>query len=195
MFSGYDLLYLAMRKSGVLSTTIFLSVILAGTYGILHDQVTASISEEYFTQFKFPQFRLGPDTGFRTGVSLIGFYASWWVGALIGIILGFIGMLLYPDHTSMRRALRRSLLIVLVTTLLFSIGGYCYGNYYLAGHGVSWWMPDNLRDKVSFIVTGAIHNASYSGGLFGLLLAVLYLFRSGCRSRHARERRTAEVLS
>ena len=184
-----------MRKSGVLSTTIFLSVILAGAFGILHDQVTASISAEYFTQFKFPQFRLGPETGFRTGVSLIGFYATWWVGALIGVILGLIGLLLYPDHTSMRRALSRSLLIVLVTTLLFSFGGYCYGNLYLAGHGVSWWMPENLQDRVSYIVTGAIHNASYAGGLCGLLLAVIYLLRSGFRPGTANAEQPSRALS
>ncbi len=184
-----------MRKSGVLSTTIFLSVILAGAFGILHDQVTASISEEYFTQFKFPQFRLGPDTGFRTGVSLIGFYATWWVGALIGVILGLIGLLLYPDHISMRRALSRSLLIVFVTTLLFSIGGYYYGNLYLAGHGVSWWMPDNLQDRVSYIVTDAIHNASYVGGLCGLLLAVVYLLRSGFRPGTSHTQHTTQALS
>lgn len=166
-----------MRKSGVLSTTIFLSVVLAGMYGILHDQVTASISEEYFTRLKFPQFRLSPDVPFRTGVSLIGFYASWWMGALIGLVLGVIGFLLYPDHISMRKSLLRALLLVAVTTLLFSIGGYFYGNFYLKGHGVSWWMPENLQDKNGYIITGSIHNSSYAGGLCGLLLAVIYLFR------------------
>lgn len=168
-----------MRKSGVFSTTIFLSIALAGAYGIVHDQVTASISEEYFTQFKFPQFNLGPETPFRTGVSIIGFYASWWAGGLIGVILGLISMLLCPDHVHMRRVLSRSLFIVAGTTLLFSIGGYCYGRLYLAGHDVSWWLPRNLQDKVSYIITGSIHNSSYLGGLCGLLLAVIYLLRTG----------------
>ncbi len=166
-----------MRKSGVLSTTIFLSVVLAGMYGILHDQVTASISEEYFTRLKFPQFRLSPDVPFRTGVSLIGFYATWWMGGLIGLVLGLIGFLLYPDHVSMRKSLLRALLLVAGITLLFSIGGYCYGHFYLTGHGVSWWMPENLQDKNSYIITGSIHNSSYAGGLCGLLIAVIYLFR------------------
>lgn len=30
--------------------------LIAGTYGILHDQVTYSIGPEYFTRFKFEQF-------------------------------------------------------------------------------------------------------------------------------------------
>lgn len=164
-----------MRKSGVFSTIIFLSVVLAGVYGILHDQVTASISGEYFTKLKFHQFRLEPGTAFRTGVSFIGFYATWWMGGLIGVVLGLIGFLLYPDHTSMRKALNRALLIVFATTILFSVCGYLYGNFYLADHGVSWWMPADLQDKHSYIVTGTIHNSSYAGGLCGLLLAVTYL--------------------
>ena len=157
-----------MRKSGVFSATIFLSVVLAGVYGILHDQVTGSISEEYFTRLKFLQFRLNPGIPFRTGVSLIGFYATWWTG-------GLIGFLLYPDHIRMRKALNRSLLIVFTTTILFSISGFLYGKFYLASHGVSWWMPAGLQDKTAYIITGSIHNFSYAGGLCGLLLAVTYL--------------------
>ena len=30
--------------------------LLAGLYGVVHDQVTYSISQEYFTRFKFLQF-------------------------------------------------------------------------------------------------------------------------------------------
>jgi hypothetical protein len=174
-----------MRKSGVFSTTIFLSVVLAGVYGILHDQVTASISEEYFTRLKFPQFRLSPGTPFRTGVSLIGFYATWWMGGLIGIVLGLIGFLLYPDHTSMQKALNRSLLLVFTTTILLSVCGYLYGNFYLADHGVSWWMPDGLYNKHGYIVTGSIHNFSYAGGLCGLLLAVTYLLLTVPKAKKA----------
>ena len=31
--------------------------VLAGVYGIFHDQVTYAISPEYFTKLKFDQFR------------------------------------------------------------------------------------------------------------------------------------------
>ena len=45
-----------MKKLGIFIISIFIAVLLAGIYGMLHDQVTYSISPEYFTVFKFEQF-------------------------------------------------------------------------------------------------------------------------------------------
>src|SRR6185503_8995132 len=55
--------------------------IIAGFYGVLHDQITYSISPEYFTKFKFKQFEYANfGLGDRIFVSTIGFLATWWVG-------------------------------------------------------------------------------------------------------------------
>lgn len=57
--------------------------VLAGLYGIVHDQLTYSIGPEYFTKLKFEQFRwanLGLPP--RVLVAEIGFLATWWVGAI-----------------------------------------------------------------------------------------------------------------
>jgi hypothetical protein len=59
--------------------------VLAGFYGVVHDQVTYSISPEYYTCLKFSQFRYA-DFGLpaRVFVAEIGFMASWWVGFVAG---------------------------------------------------------------------------------------------------------------
>jgi hypothetical protein len=49
-----------MRKFGVFAATIFFTIIIAGLYGIIHDQITYSISPEYFTKFKYRQFGFEP---------------------------------------------------------------------------------------------------------------------------------------
>ena len=51
--------------------------ILAGLYGVVHDQVTYSISPEYFTRLKFTQFHYA-DFGLpaRVFVAEIGFLAT-----------------------------------------------------------------------------------------------------------------------
>ena len=77
-----------MRKFGVFTSTIFISTILAGLYGIIHDQVTYSMSTEYFTKFKFIQFGIGQAVPYRLGVSLVGLFATWWTGLIIGFGLG-----------------------------------------------------------------------------------------------------------
>lgn len=49
-----------MRKFGVLASTIFTCSVLAGLYGIIHDQVTYSISPEYLQRLSIFNFRLIP---------------------------------------------------------------------------------------------------------------------------------------
>lgn len=166
----------AMRKFGVLTTTIFLSILLAGCYGMLHDQVTYSISPEYFTKFKYRQFGFDPVWfgGHRQTVAVIGFLATWWVGLAIGLILGFTA-LIFRDHRLMRRAITRAIAFVFLTAIVFSFAGFLWGKYRLVQTGVDWWLPSDLRDQDSFIIVGSVHNFSYLGGVAGLLTGVIYL--------------------
>lgn len=176
-----------MRKFGVFSTLLFLSIITAGVYGILHDQVTASISPEYFTRFKFIQFHVGPGVSFRLGVTIVGFFATWWTGAIIGLLLGLTGFI-FPDHKTMKTALNKALLLILVTTVLLGCCGFVYGKYIQDPARVNWWLPENLQDKNNFILVGSIHNFSYLGGLTGLLSSMIYLMM---RNRKIRQMKSA----
>jgi hypothetical protein len=165
-----------MRKFGVFSITVFLTVVIAGLYGIAHDEITYSISHEYFTKFKYIQFDINPTNLLtdREAVAIIGFLATWWVGLIIGIVLASVA-LIYPDHVSMRKAVMSAILIVFITAILFGFFGYLQGKYYLTRTGVDWWLPANLEHKNDFIIVGSIHNFSYLGGAAGLTLALIYL--------------------
>lgn len=165
-----------MRKFGVITSFIFIAILVAGVYGILHDQITYSISPEYFTKFKYRQFGFEPEWfgGHRATVAAIGFLATWWMGLFIGIPLGLLSFI-FPDHKIIESVLKRSLLLVLFIAAIAGIIGFLYGNFFLVKDSVSWWLPDNLIDKSSFIVVGSIHNSSYLGGIIGLLSAFIYI--------------------
>ncbi|WP_321516153.1 hypothetical protein [Marinifilum fragile] len=45
-----------MKKFLTLLLLILIASMLGGVYGMLHDQITYTISEEYYTKFKFIQF-------------------------------------------------------------------------------------------------------------------------------------------
>ena len=81
----------SMKKFALLILALLAMPLIAGLYGALHDQVSFTISPEYFTRFKYDQFGFDPQWfgGDRHTVALIGFLATWWVGALIGLFLGF----------------------------------------------------------------------------------------------------------
>ena len=168
-----------MKKFGVLLLAVVVSTLLAGVYGIIHDQITYSISHEYFTKFKYGQFGFEPAWfgGDRPTVAIIGFLATWWVGAFIGTGLGLLG-LLFSQAAAMRKALIGAVGVVYCTAIAAGGAGFLYGKYYLTNTSVNWWLPADLLDKNAFITVGSIHNFSYAGGLLGLIIGALYLLKA-----------------
>jgi hypothetical protein len=88
----------AFRKAVLLA---MVGALIAGCFGILHDQVTYTISPEYFTRMKFGQFR-SADFGFseRIFVAEIGFLATWWVGLVVTWFLARIAIPKFLDSKS-----------------------------------------------------------------------------------------------
>lgn len=157
----------------------FLGAIIAGLYGIVHDQVTYSISEEYFTRLKFIQFAYA-DAGFprRVFVGEIGFLATWWVGFVAGWFISRITVPAFSRATAFRYNIR-AFLIMFSAALLASLTGYALG--LLHGQDFSNWEPLasslGVKNVRSFVRVAYIHNSSYLGGLVGLIIALLHLKR------------------
>lgn len=170
------------KKIGILLIIIGIAPLIGGIYGILHDQLTYTISPEYYTKFKFYQFGLmdmGNEAIFqnpRIEVSVVGFLATWWMGLLIGILLGLVGWV-HKDSKQMLKVTVKSMILTVVVTFIVGLIGLMYGKFYLAEVGVEWWLPDNLVDTKNFIAVGSMHNFSYLGGLVGLIVGAGYSIR------------------
>ena len=166
------------RKIGILILTIILTPILAGIYGILHDQISYSISPEYFTKFKFAQFEFGFMSQNRPQLtaSVVGFLSTWWTGLIIGIVLGIIGMTL-PNSKMMWKSIK----IATIRTLGIAIGigflGILVGEFIISEIDGNWIIPDAVTDKNDFLVVGTMHTFSYIGGSIGLIFGVIYQLR------------------
>jgi hypothetical protein len=165
-----------VKKIGICIGLIALITILAGLYGMVHDQITYSISPEYFTKFKYEQFGFEPRRfgGHRTTVAIIGFLATWWFGLFIGVIFGALG-LLFVERARIVAVVMQAVYYAFLLTMLAGIVGFFYGRLYLAQAEVPWWLPENLVDKTAFITVGSIHNFGYVGGLLGLLTGALQI--------------------
>ncbi|MBC8054728.1 MAG: hypothetical protein H7Y13_16850 [Sphingobacteriaceae bacterium] len=188
-----------MRKFAILLLTLILSPLIAGVFGIIHDQLTYSISEEYYTKFKFYQFALVGDNGrlyignARIAAIYVGFMATWWVGIIIGLGHGLTG-LIQRDHTVMKKVISKAILITLVTTLVVGLIGLAYGKLYLAHTGVSWPIPENVIDKSNYIAVGSMHNFSYLGGLIGLIAGMTYQIRVARLNRKSANIKSAALV-
>ncbi len=190
-----------MKKFLILLLIILLAPLIGGLYGILHDQLTYTISPEYYTKFKFYQFGLVNSKeevillNPRIEVSIVGFMATWWMGILIGFILGFVG-LFHKDSKQMFVITMKAMVITIVVTFVTGLVGLAYGMFYLTDVGVNWWLPENLIDTKNFIAVGSMHNFSYLGGLIGLIAGLVYSIRqSQKRTISKREDKSRDNLN
>ncbi len=159
---------------------IFCAMLIAGAYGAVHDQISFTVSTEYFTKFKYIQFGLEdsalPD---RVKAAYIGFLASWWMGLPIGLFVGALGFLHQSPSAMFFRSLR-SFGVVALVALLIGLGGLVYG-WFFASHQVEdyqhlWFIPRDLEFPKNFLAVGYMHNFSYLGGAIGLFAGLIAQF-------------------
>lgn len=169
---------------------LMLAIVAAGLFGALHDQISYSVSQEYFTRFKFVQFGMeDPGLPARLRVAEIGFLASWWMGIPIGLLAGAAGFL-QPTPALMRRALLWSLPLIVGFTLAFALGGLAYGFLQTRDFDLTeyagWFIPEGLEQPRRFLCAGYMHNAAYLGGALAIPLA--WVFHGLLRWRNSRAR-------
>ena len=151
-----------------------LGALIAGCYGILHDQITFTVGPEYFHNFKIHQFSYA-DFGFgdRIFAAFIGFLATWWVGLIVGWILARRCIPGQPRAVA-RKQIYLGFAVVFATGFLAGLIGYAYGTWRGPNADYSAWQSvlsaHHVDDQYSFMRVGYIHNASYIGGFIGLVL-------------------------
>jgi hypothetical protein len=150
--------------------------VVAGAYGAVHDQVSYSISPEYFTKLKFHQFSYA-DFGWppRVFVAEIGFLASFGVGLLGGWVVARLGLAEIPAPAVRTRTVR-TFGIVLSSTMLGGVIGAILG-LAVTRNGVPAGWDDltaaGVEDPQRFVVVAYLHAGSYLGALVGLVMALV----------------------
>lgn len=166
-----------MKRLFLFIVAWFGALVICGLYGAAHDQISYSVSHEYFTLFKFEQFNLvhlpGSD---RAKAAMVGVLATWWMGVPIGLIVGGYGFC----HKSPRRMLFQTLKaygVVAAVALCVGILGLGYG-FFLADHDPlaydGWFIPGQLEHLRHYLSVGHMHNFSYIGGALGIIAGAIY---------------------
>lgn len=163
--------------------------LVGGLYGILHDQITYSISPEYFTKLKFNQFSfVDLGLGDRVFVSTIGFIAT----ALVGFIAGwFLARRTLPTQPRVV-ACRQTAIgfgIVLGCGAIFGVLGFAYGLW--RGPDAEYWAwvwafeRYHITNRWAFVRVAYIHNAGYLGGATGLIIALTTVCKPARREKQS----------
>src|ERR1043166_5820682 len=93
------------KKIALFPILLIAGCICAGLYGALHDQISYTVSPDYYFAFKFHQFAIPPALQNRVGASIVGWRASWWMGIFIGIPVLLVGMMLPNGRSYVKHSL------------------------------------------------------------------------------------------
>ncbi|MEM7148007.1 MAG: hypothetical protein AAF591_23090 [Verrucomicrobiota bacterium] len=167
-----------MKTKLVIAPLLFaIACIIAGAYGALHNQISYSVSPEYFTKFKFPQFGLVHFQD-RVGAAIVGWNAAWWMGLVSGIVLIPLGMQI-PGARHFFCSMIRVFGIVAATAL--GIGGVAFliACLIVDPNTVEELtrFENEIVDDAAFTRAGAMHHFSYFGGLVGIIFGGIAIFR------------------
>jgi hypothetical protein len=170
-----------MTKVAFFPVLLGAGCLVAGLYGALHNQISYTVSPDYFHALKFDQFGIPTDLRCRIGASLVGWHASWWMGLLIGLPVLLVGLIL-PSWQAYLRHCLIAFGVVAVTALAVGLGALIYARLTISESSLpAFRYPDGVMDKVAFARAAVMHNFSYLGGFLGILTGILYLIRERIR--------------
>jgi hypothetical protein len=159
-----------MKRILALLGLVLLAAVIGGAYGAIYDQLTYTISPEFFTKFRFGQFEFDPDMNERLAVAWIGFYNTWKIGAILGLVLALAG-LINSDSKRMFIYTLRSFLMVILIAFVVGLIGWSIG----ALSGQTEPDPDlNIIDVEAFKTVVTMNNFSRAGGVIGMFVGVFY---------------------
>jgi hypothetical protein len=163
---------------------IAVCILAAVCYGVVHDQITARVSLEYFTIGHAPIFGTHDPTLLALGWGVL---STWWAGLFLGVALALACRFgSWPKKTlaEVLPSIGRLLIVMAIGALVAGLIGW-----FLASQG---WiiLIDHLasvvpREKqVAFLAVGAAHMGSYALAFLGGAVIVARVVLS--RSRAAR---------
>jgi hypothetical protein len=147
-------------------------------YGVINDQITVTISWEYFYYGKGLSAVLGPDTPpaaipLRWEAAKVGMKATWTAGLIIGASILMANSIRKKLPRLDERELYRLLLLVLMPTVAAAVAGWVAGRLGLLVRlgGFREMVAMHMFRPVQFMSVWGIHLGGYIGGAVGALLA------------------------
>lgn len=182
-----------MQRLIVFLKLMLLAILLAASYGIVHDQLSYTLSPEYYTRFKFIQFHVPWAYSMpRVGAAFVGALATWWLGLIIATLL-YLFRTSTLSNEQMFKSDLQSYAIVFVVAVAVTLGGLLLAYQRIDAVTVEHyrlWLRPGVTDPVQFVRVGFMHNASYLGGIAGLCTALIWRLFKNYRARRSQRNKS-----
>jgi hypothetical protein len=168
-----------LRELGVTLKIVLAATFAAVAYGVAHDMVTAHLCLEYFTIGHPNLLRVDPHDSWPVWQALLwGVLATWWVGAIAGVLVAAVSRLGGEPRLGPSALWRPVLRIYAATAsgaLLFGLLGAA-----LATGGAIHLVPRLAeavpsQRHVAFLADAWAHGAAYAVGGLGVLITLGHL--------------------
>ena len=171
-----------MHKLLMTPLLLISACIISGIYGVIHNQISYTVSPGYFHEFKFVQFHIPAAEQNRLGASIVGFFASWWMGLIIGVILVPFS-LWAKDVKSYFLVSIKSYGVVAITAFIVGITALLISFLLVDPETIKpiQIFRKTISDPVSFTYAGTMHNFSYLGGIIGIVTGAIFILRHNKR--------------
>ncbi len=166
-----------MARLSVFLMLIVISCLLAGVYGALHNQVSYSISPEYFHNLLFESTGVSGDGNPRVGAAQVGFAGTWWMGLVTGVPLATLALFLRGPERAMFRAYFVSVLVIIALSAAFGMASLTLD----VPPGAL--APEGVTDPGAFLRAALLHSYSYLSGIVALVAGLGVMGVTVWRSR------------
>jgi hypothetical protein len=149
---------------------LILAPMMAALYGFIHDQITFSISEEFFTKFRFAHYDFPHAWHPRARAGMIGIINAWKTGIPFGIILTAVGRIHANTHKLLFYTFYTYLLTFFMSFAFAIIAEYVPVSTDVVNFRQT--LPENITDPIAFQRVVQINNFGYVGGIVGMLMGI-----------------------
>ncbi|WP_131725336.1 hypothetical protein [Chryseobacterium sp. Leaf180] len=156
---------------------IFSSTIIASIFGIINNQISYTISNEFFEYYLFGNFGTNNlnISNKRIEASIVGIIGTYWVGLIIGFIYAII--FLFLKHSKKLENIYLTILINIAFAILGSLIGFLIANFLIGWENSGVFIDFGIQHPQNYVNAAYMNSGSYYGGFIGLIFGIIYLLK------------------
>lgn len=157
---------------------IIFSIIIASLFGAMHNQISYSVSSEFFTDFLFGNFGTNEWNlkNERLEASIIGIIGSYWFGLILGII--YVIIFLFMKTENNLKYIKNAILINIGFAFLGSFIAYLIAKFFVSYENSGVFIDFGTQNPQNYLEAAFMHTGSYIGGIAGIVAGIIYLLKS-----------------
>ncbi|MFV0156787.1 hypothetical protein OBK03_13590 [Empedobacter falsenii] len=154
---------------------LFFSIIVASLFGALHNQISYSVSSEFFTDFLFGRFGTNEWNirNERLEASIVGIIGSYWVGLILGIIYAIIFLFMNTENNI--KNIINAIIINIAFTILGSFIAFIIAKFFISYQNSGVFMEFGTKNPQNYLEAAFMNTGSYYGGIIGIIAGIIYL--------------------